>query len=221
MSVVLCSKQPISHTTPMCNQHRSRSLQEVMHAKCNCWHAGIFSVFKEECCAKGCFKRPVSFSAAISLNWIRSSGWRRIYSILYTIASAKKLDIYHLSSLLNKSFLSLSLRHLCPSAVAIVLQWEAAVAVQAGHDERLFLFSFFSSSLLNYNPPRPLVASQGTPQRTSSPSKPWTSRPSLPKLSAVIEVHSIASWALDVCRVMENLDYDKNDSCQSTQSMTR
>lgn len=31
--------------------------------------------------------------------------------------------------------------HLCPSAVAIVLQWRAAVALQAGHDERLFLFS--------------------------------------------------------------------------------
>lgn len=57
---------------------------------------------------------------------------------------------------------SQSLRHLCPSAVAVVLQWDAAVAVQAGHDERMFLF-------LNYSPPRPLVASQDTIQRIVRP----------------------------------------------------
>lgn len=69
-------------------------------------------------------------------------------------------SLYYLSNPLP-----VSLQHLCPSA--IVLQWEAAVAVQAGHDERLFLFFL----LLNYSPPKPLVASQDTPQRTSNASK--------------------------------------------------
>lgn len=66
--------------------------------------------------------------------------------MLHTIASAKKFDIITFLNFLENP-LTVSLQHLCPSAVAIVLQWEAAVAVQAGPDERLFLF-FFSSTQL-------------------------------------------------------------------------
>ena len=58
------------------------------------------------------------------------------------IASAEKLDIYHLSPPLRKSPPSL-LRHLCPSAVAIVLQWEAAVALHGGQAWWKAVSSFF------------------------------------------------------------------------------
>lgn len=81
-------------------------------------------------------------------------------------------------------------------------------------------FSFFP--LLNYSPPRLLVGSQDTPQRTSSPSKSRRATPSLPKLLEVFEMGSIcaANRALVVCSLVENLDFDKEE-LMPEQSMTR
>lgn len=82
---------------PMCSQHRSRSLREVMHMKCNCWHAGISSISQKKYCTNGCLKEPACFFLRLLITTVC------VYSILYRIASAKKFDIYHLSSLLTKS----------------------------------------------------------------------------------------------------------------------
>lgn len=77
------------------------------------------------------------------------------------VASDERFEMCAFPSIRKKKKSWESLRHLCPSAVAVVLQWEAAVAVWAEHDERLFLFLFPPPfSPLNYSPPRPLGASQ-------------------------------------------------------------
>lgn len=49
-------------------------------------------------------------------------------------------NICYLSHYLTNP-LPVSLQHLCPPVVAIVLQWEAAVDVQVGRNEKLFLSS--------------------------------------------------------------------------------
>lgn len=90
--------------TPMCSQHRNRSLREVTLVKCNCLARWDFlASLRKTVGTKRCFRRPVSFISAISQNCMERSGWRQIHSITYTVASAEKLDIYHLSPPLRKS----------------------------------------------------------------------------------------------------------------------
>ena len=159
--------------------------------------AGVSCICKEECCQKNASTSPFVFCSYYS-------GWKYENLVFYTIASA-----------LENGYLSLFIATLIrsspclPSSTCALQLWllyfSGKQLWERGTIKECF-FLFFFLILLNYSPPKSLVAGQDTPRHNSNAFKSWPTRLTLWEVSAVIETSSIriANRVLGICGPMRN-----------------
>lgn len=134
-NVMFSASNPLFGTpTRRWSHHRSRSLWAVMRVRC--WNRGVSIT----CGLENVAQKSYSFLQLLLTAVFSHMKKLHLLRNVIFITSLHWLD----------NPLPVPLRHLCPSAVAIVLQWGAAVAVPAWMKG---CFPCFFLPLFNYSPP--------------------------------------------------------------------